>query len=591
MRIVSRAVLLHDIIQSSTLSNPMATLFFLRHGTRADHAPASDPPLVENVPDYDPLVARSAQDQMKGAAQQIAGHLSESPQVFIHFSPYLRCCQSADLLALALLGAAPAAKIQLLCDFGLSEWLHDKMKHPPPFADSTEAYKMYVPNVRRLQNKRMCLNFRPTTQLGPWNEAGLLHSEYRERCQRYFERLIATYDAQPNATIVVVGHGYGVTNFLAFFLLRPVFAEFPEGGMCWAAREDGEWRLKGDCLGLLSPDEDAALNLHLDIVYYKTNFVKKEEADEERQFPAIGFGGLRRLFRVLPAPENGPKRPGINPLCPSALSWTPQQANTFRIKSEFRLKAMHDDVFKQAFDITNPPSHPVTPEVSPLLAPARTNSTIDLAKLNSNEEIFRPLRLRYLLALDIPVHYLNYKANLSGSVNSISSVLNSRTNSAFNSHVSSHVNLTETGSASPEDVGELPNINDVISSLARVRLLQRRRALLPQFGKIVEQGEAEAKNERLDKTDKTDKTEKNEKTEKRDKSDGRLEFPRFGSPGRLDVSSPGRVENRPRRTSSSLRFIPTLEKAKVFNLESESSDSEDDRPDLTWFGKNLDGSN
>lgn len=553
----------------------MASLYFLRHGTRADHASAGDLPLLPNTLDYDPLVAESARVQMEEAAAQICAHPPPSDikhTVAVHFSPYLRCSQSADMLALEVARRQPQSKIQLLCDFGLSEWIHDKMTNPPPFADLTEAYKMYVPNVRQLKNKRMCLNFRPTTQLGPWNEAGLLFSQYLTRSKRYLERLLATYAEQPHVTVVVVGHGYGIANFMLFFLGRPIFEEIPEGGVNEAHRdENGTWTLSRDCLCILERDLEtqATLNLDEDIVYYKTNFVRREEVDDNKQFPAIGFGGLKpRLSFRAQAPEaiasgtstfdpSNPRAHGGNPLCPGAVTWTPQSINAFKIKNEFRMKVMNDDAFKRAFDITKLPSLPVTPEVSPRLAPSRINSTIDLAKLNSNEEIFHPLRLRYALALDIPVHYLNHKVYSASNSNS---AVNLRANSSANSRVNlvggnstTKINLGGTGSVgslSPED-GDLANINDVISSLARVRSLQRRRAQLP-FDVIEEHK------------------------------------PLLPPPRRPAATGAG---SRPRRTSSTLRFIPTIESSRVFNLQSASSsddsDSEEERPEFTWFGKNI----
>lgn len=557
----------------------MASLFFLRHGTRADHASPGDPPLLPDYLNYDPLVAESARAQMEAAAAHICARpppADAKHTVAVHFSPYLRCCQSADLIALAVARLQPQAKIQLLCDFGLSEWIHDKMTNPPPFSDLTEAYKMYVPNVRQLHNKRMCLNFRPTTQLGPWNEAGLLYSQYLARSKRYLERLLATYAEQQHVTVVVVGHGYGIANFMLFFLGRPIFEEIPEGGVNEAHRDDkGNWTLTSDCLGILErdPGAQAQLNLEEDIVYYKTNFVKRDEVDDNKQFPAIGFGGLkpRQSFRAPPADStaqdnlaNGGHAPGANggnPLCPGATTWTPQSVNAYDIKNEFRMKVINDEAFKRAFDITNQPSHPVTPEVSPRLAPSRINSTIDLAKLNSNEEIFHPLRLRYALALDIPVNYLNNKAHSASNSNS---AVNLRANSSANSRVNllggptsnSKVNLVNlaglvsTGSLSPED-GDSANINDVISSLARVRSLQRRRAHLP-FNTIDEHK------------------------------------PLLPPPRRPVATGTG---TRPRRASSTLRFIPTIESSNVFNLQSasdsEDSDSGAERPEFTWFGKNI----
>ena len=71
----------------------------------------------------------------------------------------MRCCQTADLLITdlkaSLLKKYPNYKMrfQLLCDFALSEWIHDKMKNKPPFVDSDDAYNMYTPNLKSLKTK------------------------------------------------------------------------------------------------------------------------------------------------------------------------------------------------------------------------------------------------------------------------------------------------------------------------------------------------------------------------------------------------------------------------------------------------------
>ncbi|KAM9886963.1 hypothetical protein OXX69_013511, partial [Metschnikowia pulcherrima] len=214
----------------------------------------------------------------------------------VHFSPYLRCCETADLLVTELEKQIKekhpevTAKFQLLGDFALSEWIHDKMKNKPPFHDSTEAYQMYTPNIQMLQNKKYVSNFRPTTKLGPWNEPDLSFKEFQERCKEYFQKLLATYDkpSHDHDMIIVVSHGYVISNFISHFISQPIFEEIPEFSMNFAAKIDGSWVLRKDCLGMLErdPQLDATLNLDTDIVYYKTNFIKKDELDESREFPA-----------------------------------------------------------------------------------------------------------------------------------------------------------------------------------------------------------------------------------------------------------------------------------------------------------------
>lgn len=495
----------------------MTDLFFLRHGPRADFATSNDPPIYPDYTSYDPLVTISTVGRMGELARQICSLVDigscHKKNIYVHFSPYLRCCQSADLLTTALQKEVAAIsdlkpRFHLLGDFALSEWIHDNMKNPPPFVDSNEAYQMYTPNVRLLENRKMCLNFRPTTKLGPWNEPGLLFKDFLSRCRDYLQKLLATYDkpAHSGDMVVVITHGYVVSNMLSCFVSHPIFEEIPELGLNHAKKDDqGSWTLKQDCLGLLEKENlDGHLNLELDIIYYKTNFIKKDELNEAQQYPAIGFGGLR------PSPNENDPRPSfkvqlqdhkpltVNPLCPSAKDWDPRHLRTFRVKSEFAIKVMHDEAFKKAFDLSNPPTHPVSPEVSPGSEPARANSTVDLLKLRLNEEIYHPFKLRYSLASDIPVQQLNLKVNSHVSLALIQrGGHNSNDNSALDLLRSTifgpqpHSGVLSGGLGSPRDEVsdiESTNMNDVIQRLSRVRSLQRRRAqsTTPKFGKIAE---------------------------------------------------------------------------------------------------------
>lgn len=605
----------------------MTDLFFLRHGPRADFAAKNDPPIYSASRPYDPLVTISTVGLTNDLAKQIVElvDLQKAPKrnVYIHFSPYLRCCQTADLLATALqkeMAQVPELKIRyyLLGDFALSEWIHENMKNKPPFSDSTEAYQMYSPNIRLLQNKKLCLNFRPTTQLGPWNEPGLLFKDFLGRCRLYFEKLLATYDkpSHANDMVIVVSHGYVVSTILSYFVNHPIFEEIPEASMNYAHKQDGVWTLKKDSLGLLEREgTDGVLNMESEIVYYKTNFVKKNELDETQLFPALGFGGLK------PASENEP-RPSfkvqlqdlkplkLNPLCPSAKDWDPRHLHTFRVRSDFAKKVMNDEAFKRAFDLSNPPMHPVSPEVSPNSEPTRSNSTIDLVKLRLNEEIYHPFKLRYSLASDIPIQYLNSKVNSHASLSLLHRDVNSQNNSALDLLRSNLFGPHSFGSAtnglgSPRDEGSDPegtNMNDVIQRLARVRSLQRRRAqsTTPKFGVISE-------NEVLRNERKTLATQKEIQEEK--KPHKRQENKKFSlqfnqdsgndssssSHSKSPTKSQALDHGTRRRSSKSIPSNASGGKKPThlifYNLGSGSSSSDSELEDVTkqnyrWFGQN-----
>lgn len=487
----------------------MAELFFLRHGPRADLA--NQEPLDKASHAFDSLVTQATIDLAGDLADRIIAASQfgvAKKNIYVHFSPYLRCCQSADLLVSAMSTRVAervpdsSVKFHLLCDFALSEWIHDRMKNKPPYIDSTEAYQMYTPNVQKLQNRNLVLNFRPTTQLGPWNESDLSFKEFLERCRTYLKKLLATYDKESHLhdMIIVITHGYVISSMLSAFLNHPVFEEIPEFSLNFASKRTGQWVLEKDCLGALERDPhlNGTLNLETDIVYYKTNFIKKNDFNPDKQYPTIGFSGLktdqpRPSFRIQSVNTTEPRK-APNPLCAGARDWNPQDCNKYNIKAEFKMKVMQDTAFKKAFSIDKRPLRPISPDVSPNLAPTRSNSTVNLLKLHSNEEIFRPLKLRYSLASDIPVAYLNSK--LSSHVNSHLSLLHFNQRSSNGSCLDFLKNehlLVGLNSPRDQDLGENSdaNMNEVISRLNRVRSLQRRRPQTntPKFGVISENGD------------------------------------------------------------------------------------------------------
>lgn len=413
----------------------MTELYFLRHGTRIDHAIRQDPhaqPLTPSPP-YDPSLATLAIPQLEEVAtsiveltQAFTNESNSRKNIYIHFSPYLRCCQSADLLLTNLKRLLseryPHYKVKflLLGDFAASEWIHDKMKEKPPFGDSNDAYQMYTPNIKSLANRGALSNFRPSTTLGQFNGPNLSYKDYQERCKDYFKKLLATYDkplhVRNQDIIIVVSHGYLINNFILYFINHPIFDEISEANVNYARRvqdgDDSTWTLFKDLLGLLErEDVNACLNLDTDIVYYKTNFIKK---DELHQPPSQGFLAKpvdppRASFKMTSATET-PKEvshQNNNPICAAARDWTPQAVNQYLIKTEFKLKTMNDKAFRRDFSLLHHPRKPVTPEVSPCSEPTRNNSVIDLSKLTE----FKPIKLKYSSTADIPSYTLNSKVN------------------------------------------------------------------------------------------------------------------------------------------------------------------------------------
>ncbi|KAK6462067.1 histidine phosphatase superfamily [Scheffersomyces coipomensis] len=444
----------------------MSELYFFRHARRIDHdlkSNASATPLFSDYQPYDPSLSTTAIPQIQQIAHEILSTTTafdddttttQRKNVFIHFSPYLRCCQSADLLVTYLKKylseAYPHYKIKfsLLCDFALSEWVHDKMRNKPPFHDSNDAYEMYTPNLKTLQNKNCCSNFRPTNTLGGYNGHYLSYSDYQSRCKTYFQKLLATYDKpiylKNRDLVIIISHGYAINNFLSYFISHPIFEEIPESKLNFASRvlidkddmlsEEDElnpehytWKLFKDALDLMErePDLDTTLNLDSDIVYYKTNFIKRDDyirgdftnpidhnLKEEDERPRPSF----KMYQPKPSDKaliaNKVHKPiNYNHICPAAKDWDPKKIKEFQIKNEFLLKMINDEAFKKNFDLSRHPSKPITPEVSPNSEPSRNNSVIDLSKLVETDENYKPLKLRYSSSPDVSIHDLNSKVN------------------------------------------------------------------------------------------------------------------------------------------------------------------------------------
>lgn len=436
----------------------MAELYFLRHGQRVDHANeesgAYSEPIYPDYEIYDPSLSKKALGQIEHVGQEIEettqafgkeGEEVVRKNVFVHFSPYLRCCQTADLLISDLRKRFEEkfsnykVRFQLLGDFALSEWIHDKMKNKPPFVDSSDAYHMYTPNVKLMANRSCVSNFRPTNTMGSYNGLDLSYKDYQSNCKSYFQKLLATYDKpihiRNQDIVIVISHGYAINNFLSYFINHPIFDEIPEASVNYARRipdtekevppdscEPGDftWKLIKDSLGILENDDvDSTLNLETDIVYYKTNFFKKNELDESNNLkpPPIPLQDKPRAsFRMSTTNQtktNPDNKAGIynyNPICPAAKDWSPQ-SKQFEVKANFKLKIMNDDSFKKSFSITNHPIKPLSPEVSPNSEPTRNNSVIDLTKLVDNHNINRPMKLKYSTTSEISIHKLNSKVN------------------------------------------------------------------------------------------------------------------------------------------------------------------------------------
>ncbi|RLV93296.1 hypothetical protein JA1_002580 [Spathaspora sp. JA1] len=404
----------------------MSELYFLRHGERIDHSVDSTAVALSTAyQPYDPSISTHAISQIEQVVEDIASITTAFPatpivqnkNVFIHFSPYLRCCQTADLLVTKLRAKFSQAydkynvKFQLLGDFALSEWIHDKMTNQPPFQDSDNAYAMYTANVKQLVNRNCCSNFRPASKLGHFNGPNLKHKDYQMNCKEYFTKLLATYDKsmyiKNQDIIIIVSHGYAINNFMSFFTNHPIFQEIPEAKLNVAKRtlsdgkEDGsykvenyKWKLVKDAIDIMEPDTEYPLNLDSDVVYYKTNFIKRDKLK-----PSVSESDLPK--DITSSDSNGL-------LCQAAKDWKPGN-KIHKIKKEFQEKYIKDDAFKRNFNLTNPPTAAVTPEVSPQSGPSRDNSMIDLSKLD--ESLINPLKLKYGSSQDIPTLELNNKVN------------------------------------------------------------------------------------------------------------------------------------------------------------------------------------
>lgn len=441
----------------------MAEIFFLRHGASVnldaqEGEKEENRPIVDKYENYDPPLCKEGVSEIEEMGRKVmdaSQGFSDADEnkgilrknVLIHFSPYLRTAQTADLLLSNLKEQwgkrYPHYKLrfQLLGDFALSDWIQGEHKYKPPQMDSNTAYQMYTPNIKQLKNKSSCSNFRPTTQLGPFNGPNLSYPEYEDRCKDYFRKLVAAYDKPANQKnkdiVILVTHLYPSLVFLSLFLQGPIYDQIPPSSINYSRKvplheithKEGEvpesvrrnssgfaWKLFEDMFGLLDKQHfDMVLNLESDIVYYKSNFIPKRDLSQADKGTLLNkLERPRPSFRVRSSSKlpTGDSIRKAYPICPSAKDWTPQMANKYNIKEDFKLKAMNDEAFKKNYDIINGPSRPISPEVSPCSEPTMNNSVVDLTKLNDNYDIYKPMKLKYSSTSEIPIHRLNSKVNL-----------------------------------------------------------------------------------------------------------------------------------------------------------------------------------
>ena len=92
-----------------------------------------------------------------------------------------------------------------------------------------------------------------------------------------------------------------------------------------------KWKLFKDSLNILEKEDiDSTLNLETDIVYYKTNFFKKDDFDESNnlKLPTVPAQDQPRTsFRMsTTGSTKDPNRPEVirnyNPICSAAKDWS-----------------------------------------------------------------------------------------------------------------------------------------------------------------------------------------------------------------------------------------------------------------------------
>lgn len=225
------------------MSHDLSEFYFVRHALRLDQVDLKWP-LTSPTP-YDPPLAPHGQTQ----AMLMGASIGRSLRYVIHSSPYLRCLQTALIMAKSL--HRPILRI----DAFLGEWMNPEyfessVAPPDDMVDSAIYYLTHSDtssvHVDWAWNARL---------FGDAGEYGEEWPEMHARFRGALERLVGYYSTPPaqrtdhsnlctqNEIVIMVTHGAGVNAMISAVSRRPVLHDVGLASISHAVKQGNRYHL------------------------------------------------------------------------------------------------------------------------------------------------------------------------------------------------------------------------------------------------------------------------------------------------------------------------------------------------------------
>jgi broad specificity phosphatase PhoE len=228
----------------------LSTVVIIRHGARLD---SFDPHWTVTSPTpYDPPLADPlGLDEASICGETLASRLSlnENSRVYIHCSPFMRCAQTAGIVAQRLASASsPSISIRLDAIFG--EWMNEdyftNINPPPSDGHSSISRNSIMWLATNRGSSYSVDSLWSLNKLGTSGQYGESWSSMHKRFIKGMENLLEHYDetgeGYQNGTppvVVIVTHGAGCNSLLGYLSNQPLLTKVGLAQFLIAQRQAG----------------------------------------------------------------------------------------------------------------------------------------------------------------------------------------------------------------------------------------------------------------------------------------------------------------------------------------------------------------
>lgn len=249
--------------------SPVATVVIIRHGSRLD---SFDPNWACTSPTpYDPpLASPLGLDEARACGDTLAARLNlhQNNRVYIHSSPFLRCAQTAGIVADSLKNACSSSNVKIRLDAVFGEWMNEdyfaNMNPPPSDGHSSIAGNS---TLWLATNRKSGVSIDTLWSLSKLGKSGLYGESWGSMHKRFIkgmENLLQYYErtnnngAKGTPIIIVVTHGAGCNSLLGYLSNQPLLTKVGLAQFVVAQRNaDGGWVLSPSGEGSLSTSTSA----------------------------------------------------------------------------------------------------------------------------------------------------------------------------------------------------------------------------------------------------------------------------------------------------------------------------------------------